>query len=70
VERDVSEWRDARVEEMNVKWPDPMPEGKRLSEEEVYAAGSTGICRVMDPKMSCQQHRAPLAVFGRHEQER
>jgi hypothetical protein len=40
---------------MNVKWPDPMPEGGRLSNKEVHAAWSTGYCSVADPKFSCQQ---------------
>ncbi|MGU7780926.1 hypothetical protein [Burkholderia sp. PU8-34] len=40
---------------MNVKWPEHMPEGGRLSSKEADAAWSTGYCSVADLRMSCQQ---------------
>jgi len=42
---------------MSLKWPEKMPQNEhgRLSKEDSDAAWATGICRVMDPKMSCPQ---------------
>ncbi|KML49296.1 hypothetical protein VL15_27895 [Burkholderia cepacia] len=40
---------------MNVQWPERMPDGGRLSSKEVDAAWSTGYCRMVDPRVSCQQ---------------
>jgi Uncharacterized alpha/beta hydrolase domain (DUF2235) len=38
---------------MTITWPNFMPDGGRLSKKEADAAWATGVCRVMDPKMSC-----------------
>ena len=40
---------------MSLKWPDQMSAGGRLSKEESDYAWMSGICLVVDPKMSCPQ---------------
>ncbi|CAN0626796.1 conserved protein of unknown function [Burkholderia multivorans] len=40
---------------MNVKWPEPMPEGGRLQNPEANEAWATGYCSVADLKLTCQQ---------------
>lgn len=40
---------------MSFEWPETMPAGGRLSTKESDTAWQTGICRVMDPTMSCPQ---------------
>lgn len=40
---------------MNVKWPNPIPEGGRLSSKEVNAGWASGYVEVVEPTASCQQ---------------
>jgi len=40
---------------MSMSWPEQMPVGGRLPEEERDYAWISGICRVVDPRMSCPQ---------------
>ncbi|MGA7817850.1 hypothetical protein [Caballeronia sp.] len=40
---------------MNLQWPEQMPASGRVTKEESDVAWGTGICRVMDPTMSCPQ---------------
>lgn len=40
---------------MSLSWPETMPEGGRLSGKESDYAWMSGLCLVVDPKMSCPQ---------------
>src|ERR1700738_1662839 len=53
MESSISQWSGARSCTMTLKWPEPMPDKGRLSQSD--DAWMTGLMRVIDAKMSCQQ---------------